>query len=191
MFTDKSGKTFRIGSAYDPTYGGGKGDLGWEPAEDRRHEVATTATCGSAASPRAWIPMARRVHIIGHNYRNSYEQTVTSYGDVFQNDNDDPPACRTSFLLEFGNAGFCSFDGKRSWGADRRPGQSIPVAEWRQEDPGTMPAGDVYGGGSPTGITYVEDSALGEIPRPAARAVSRGGMRCLATSRSRSARDSS
>lgn len=161
MFTDKTGKTFRIGSAYDPTYGGGKGDLGWEP----------TKIAGMKSDDgHVWIggftarmdPDGGRVHIIGHNYRNSYEQTVTSYGDVFQNDNDDPPACRTSFLLEFGNAGFCSFDGKRSWGADRRPGQSIPVAEWRQEDPGTMPAGDVYGGGSPTGITYVEDSALGE-----------------------------
>ena len=36
------------------------------------------------------------VQIIGHNYRNSYEQSVTSLGDVFQNDNDDPPACRVS-----------------------------------------------------------------------------------------------
>ncbi len=160
MFTDKSGKTFRIGSAYDPTYGGGKADLGWEPTKiagmksDDGHVWigGFTARMNSDGSG---------VHIIGHNYRNSYEQTVTSYGDVFQNDNDDPPACRTAFLLEFGNAGFCSFDGKRSWGADRRPGQTIPTAEWRQEDPGTMPAGDVYGGGSPTGITYVEDSALG------------------------------
>lgn len=161
MFTDKSGKTFRIGSAYDPTYGGGKADLGWEP----------TKIAGMKSDDgHVWIggftarmnPDGSGVHIIGHNYRNSYEQTVTSYGDVFQNDNDDPPACRTSFLLEFGNAGFCSFDGKRSWGADRRPGQSIPVAEWRQEDPGTMPSGDVYGGGSPTGITFVEDSALGD-----------------------------
>ena len=78
-------------------------------------------------------PDGSGVHIIGHNFRNSYEQTVTSYGDVFQNDNDDPPACRTAFLMEYGNAGFCSLDGQRSWGADRRPGQSTPVAEWPQE----------------------------------------------------------
>ena len=156
-----TGKTFRIGSAYDPTYGGGKADLGWEP----------TKIAGMKSDDgHVWIggftarmnPDGSGVHIIGHNYRNSYEQTVTAYGDVFQTDNDDPPACRTTFLLEFGNAGFCSFDGKRSWGADRRPGQSIPVAEWRQEDPGTMPSGDVYGGGSPTGITFVEESALGD-----------------------------
>ncbi len=160
VFTDKSGKTFRIGSAYDPTYNGGKGDLGWQP----------TVIAGQKSDDgHVWVggftarmnPDGTGVHIIGHNYRNSYEQTVTSYGDVFQNDNDDPPACRTAFLLEYGNAGFCSFDGQRSWNADRRPGQSIPTAEWRQEDPGTMPSGDVYGGGSPTGIAFVEDSALG------------------------------
>ncbi len=155
MFTDKSGKTFRIGSAYDAG-----GELGWQPTQiaGQKSDDGHVWIGGFTARMN---PDGTGVHIIGHNYRNSYEQTVTSYGDVFQNDNDDPPACRTAFLLEFGNAGFCSFDGQRSWGADRRPGQSIPTAEWRQEDPGTMPAGDVYGGGSPTGITYVEDSALG------------------------------
>ena len=34
QFTDKSGKTFRIGSAYDPYYGRtNPGDLGWNPRE--------------------------------------------------------------------------------------------------------------------------------------------------------------
>ena len=148
QFTDRSGKTFRLGSAYQmQNIAGQKSDDGHVyigGASYRMNPDGTDAT------------------VIGHNYRNSYEQTVTSFGDVFQNDNDDPPACRTTFLLEYGNAGFCSFDGKRSWGADRRPGQSTPVAEWRQEDPGTMPAGDVYGGGSPTGITYYEGGALGD-----------------------------
>ncbi|MFZ9855030.1 MAG: PVC-type heme-binding CxxCH protein [Limisphaerales bacterium] len=155
MFTDKSGRTFRIGSAYD----GGR-DLGWEPMKiaGMKSDDGHVWIGGFAARMN---PDGSQVRIIGHNFRNSYEQTVTSFGDVFQNDNDDPPACRTTFLLESGNAGFCSADGKRSWGADRRPGQSVPVAEWRQEDPGTMPPGDVYGGGSPTGIAFVEDSALG------------------------------
>ena len=65
-------------------------------------------------------------------------------------------------MLEYGNAGFASRDGKRSWGADKRPGQEVPIAEWRQEDPGTMPAGDVYGGGSPTGVAFYENGALGD-----------------------------
>jgi putative membrane-bound dehydrogenase-like protein len=157
LFTDKSGQTFRIGSAY--------GDGGRQPLFN------ATQIAGQASDDgHVWIggfaarmnPDGTRVRVLGHNFRNSYEQAVTSFGDVFQNDNDDPPACRTTFLMEYGNAGFCSADGQRSWGADRRPGQSIPTSEWRQEDPGTMPSGDVYGGGSPTGIAFYEDGALGK-----------------------------
>jgi putative heme-binding domain-containing protein len=80
---------------------------------------------------------------------------------VFQNDNDDPPACRVSWVMEYANFGFSSNDGQRSWQADRRPGQSTPVAEWRQDDPGMTPVGDVYGGGSPTGNVFYENGALG------------------------------
>jgi putative heme-binding domain-containing protein len=86
---------------------------------------------------------------------------VTSLGDVFQNDNDDPPACRVSWVMEYANFGFSSNDGQRTWQADRRPGQTVPVAEWRQDDPGMAPAGDVYGGGSPTGNVFYENGALG------------------------------
>jgi putative heme-binding domain-containing protein len=107
-------------------------------------------------------PDGTNVKIMGHNYRNSYEQTVNSFGDIYQSDNDDPPACRVTPIIEGGNAGFASADGKRSWGADRRPGQDVPTAEWRQEDPGTMPAGDVYGGGAPTGVAFYENGALGD-----------------------------
>ena len=106
-------------------------------------------------------PDGTNVEIIGHNYRNSYEQSVTSLGDVFQNDNDDPPACRVSWVMEYANFGFSSNDGQRSWQADRRPGQTVPVAEWRQDDPGMAPVGDVYGGGSPTGNVFYENGALG------------------------------
>ena len=106
-------------------------------------------------------PDGTNAEIIGYNYRNSYEQSVTSLGDVFQNDNDDPPACRVSWVMEYANFGFSSNDGQRTWQADRRPGQSVPVAEWRQDDPGMMPAGDVYGGGSPTGNVFYENGALG------------------------------
>jgi len=107
-------------------------------------------------------PDGTDAEIIGHNYRNSYEQAVTSFGDVFQNDNDDPPACRVSWVIEYANFGFSSNDGQRSWKADKRPGQTTQVAEWRQDDPGMTPAGDVYGGGSPTGVVYYENGALGD-----------------------------
>ena len=97
---------------------------------------------------------------IGHNFRNSYEQAVSSLGDVFQNDNDDPQACRTTWLMEYGNLGFTSKNGLRNWRVDQMPEQTTAVAEWRQEDPGVIPAGDVYGGGSPTGIAFYENGIM-------------------------------
>ena len=160
MFTDKSGKTFRIFGSYrpnpvgpfkfpnDPAAHAGK------PSDDGHVYVGGFTVRMNADGTSA--------EIIGSNYRNSYEQSVTSLGDVFQNDNDDPPACRVSWVMEYANFGFSSNDGQRTWQADRRPGQTIPVAEWRQDDPGMTPAGDVYGGGSPTGNVFYENGALGE-----------------------------
>jgi putative membrane-bound dehydrogenase-like protein len=148
QFTDKSGRTFSIGGSYlNNTYTGKKSDDG------RVYVGGFTATMD---------PDGKNTRIFGHGYRNSYEQVMTSFGDMFQNDNDDPPACRVSHVIEGGFFGFFSPDGSRSWQADKRPGQSTARAEWRQDDPTTIPAGDVYGGGAPTGITYVENSALGE-----------------------------
>jgi putative membrane-bound dehydrogenase-like protein len=147
-FTDKSGKTFYMGSPYM------LGEFAGKKSDDGHVWIG-----GFGAKMN---PDGTNVRIIGHNYRNSYEQTVTSFGEVFQSDNDDPPACRVTHVLEGGNAGFASADGKRSWSADKRPGQDTPTAEWRQEDPGTMPAGDVYGGGSPTGVAFYENGALGD-----------------------------
>ena len=146
QFTDRSGKTFRMGSPYMMQ------DIAGQKSDDGHVWIG-----GFTARMN---PDGTNVTIIGHNYRNSYEQTITSFGDVFQSDNDDPPACRVSPVMEGGNAGFASADGLRSWGADKRPGQDTPTAEWRQEDPGTMPAGDVYGGGSPTGVAFYENGAL-------------------------------
>lgn len=158
-FTDRSGRTFRIFSDYRP-----------EPIGPLRfpHDPAVYAGKPSddghvyvGGFTARMNPDGTNVEIIGHNYRNSYEQSVTSLGDVFQNDNDDPPASRVSWVMEYANFGFSSNDGQRSWRADQRPGQTIPVAEWRQEDPGITPAGDVYGGGSPTGNVFYENGALG------------------------------
>lgn len=160
LFTDRSGRTFRVGSIYDPLTSGAIPLYGWKP-EDFAGALSDDGHVYTGGFTMRMNPDVTNVEIIGFNYRNSYEQTVTSFGDIFQNDNDDPPACRTTFLLEYGNAGFFSRDGKRTWQADRRPGQSIPTAEWRQEDPGVMPAGDVYGAGAPTGIAFYEGDAFG------------------------------
>jgi putative membrane-bound dehydrogenase-like protein len=160
MFTDRSGKTFRIFGSYRPNAVGPFKDPhdpaahAGKPSDDGHVYVG-----GFSARMN---PDGTNVEIIGHNYRNSYEQSVTSLGDVFQNDNDDPPACRVSWVMEYANFGFSSNDGQRTWQADRRPGQSVPVAEWRQDDPGMTPTGDVYGGGSPTGNVFYENGALGQ-----------------------------
>ena len=154
-FTDKDGVEFLIGGPYKG--GGGEWfvdhqEVAGEPSGDGHVWVG-----GFAAKMN---PDGSGVRIIGHGFRNSYEHTVTSFGDVFQNDNDDPPACRTTWLMEGGFLGFFSPDGQRSWRADQRPGQNVPEAHWRQWDPGTLPPGDVYGGGSPTGICFYENGAL-------------------------------
>ena len=159
MFTDRSGKTFRIFGSYRPDPVGpfkfphDPAAYAGKPSDDGHVYVG-----GFTARMN---PDGTGVEIIGYNYRNSYEQSVTSLGDVFQSDNDDPPACRVSWVMEYANFGFSSNDGQRTWQADRRAGQSVPVAEWRQEDPGIMPAGDVYGGGSPTGTVFYENGSLG------------------------------
>ena len=159
-FTDKSGKTFTIFGSYTPKPIGP-----FEYPHDGQALAGSYSDDGHVYVGGFTVrmnPDGTDAEIIGHNYRNAYEQSITSMGDIFQNDNDDPPACRVSWVMEYANFGFSSNDGKRSWRADKRPGQTIPVAEWRQDDPGMTPAGDVYGGGSPTGNVFYENGALGD-----------------------------
>ncbi|HSU50985.1 MAG TPA: PVC-type heme-binding CxxCH protein [Segetibacter sp.] len=107
-------------------------------------------------------PDGTGLKVMGHNFRNSYEITPDSYGNLWQNDNDDQVVtCRTTWLMEGGNAGYFSTDGTRYWQADQRPGQDIFTAHWHQDDPGVMPAGDRSGSGAPTGIVINESDALG------------------------------
>ena len=160
VVTDKDGWTLRVGSSYN---GGSPSVTDPGPNQGGRPGLESDdghVYVGSVAL--RMNPDGSGLRPIGHNMRNSYEETVTSFGDVFQNDNDDPPACRTTWLMEYGNLGYASDDGARKWQAERRPGQPARIAEWRQEDPGTIPAGDVYGTGSPTGIAYYENGGLGD-----------------------------
>jgi putative membrane-bound dehydrogenase-like protein len=155
VFTDKSGRTFYLGGTY-----GGDGP-NW-PADHLKTSGMKSGdghvwTSGFAVR---MDPDGSNAEIVGHGYRNSYEQTLSSFGDMFQNDNDDPRACRTSFVLEYGCAGYFTRDARQRNKAVRRPGQHYSRVHWRQDDPGTMDAGDVYGGGAPTGITFYENGAL-------------------------------
>jgi len=162
VFTDRDGRTWRIGAGSqtsswwpkDPAFPDrDPKEFGGQPSDDGRVYVG-----GFIARMN---PDATGVEILAHNLRNSYENCITSFGDIFAADNDDQPACRTFAVLEGGNYGFASRDGGRSWQADRRPGQDIRTATWRQQDPGVAPAGDIYGGGAPTGIVFYENGALG------------------------------
>lgn len=107
-------------------------------------------------------PDGTGLEVIGHNFRNSYEQVITSFGDVYNNDNDDTTGSRTTRVLEGGNLGYTSDDGLETWYAGLRPGQEAHLAHWRQYDPDVQPAGDIYGDGAPTGIVVVEGDELGQ-----------------------------
>ena len=155
VFTDNSGKTFYMGGTY------GSHGPNW-PADHLRNtgRVSDDGHVWTSGFAVRMDPNGSNVEIVSHGLRNSYEQTLTSFGDLFQNDNDDPRACRTTFALEYGCAGYFTRDGKQRNKMVKRPGQDYASVHWRQEDPGTMDAGDVYGGGAPTGITFYENGAL-------------------------------
>lgn len=47
---------------------------------------------------------------VGENMRNPMDMVVTSFGDVFQSDNDDPANCRVTWLMEYGNLGYADIE---------------------------------------------------------------------------------
>ncbi len=155
MVKDKAGWTLRAGSIYT---GGSPNNLsnhGNMKSDDGKVWVG-----GLALKIK---PNGTGLQVMGHNFRNSYEVIPDSYGNLWQNDNDDQVVtCRTTWLMEGGNAGYFSTDGTRYWQADQRPGQDIFTAHWHQEDPGVMPAGDRSGAGAPTGIVMNESDLLGK-----------------------------
>ena len=157
IFKDKGGKQFFMTGAYKG--GGGEFLINHIKEAGRRSDDGHVWSSGFTARMN---DDGSDVEITGHGYRNSYEQSLNSYGDAFQNDNDDPPACRVSFIMEYGNFGYFSRDAKRFYKESKRPGQEHGSAHWRQLDPGTIDAGDIYGGGSPTGVTMYENGALGD-----------------------------
>lgn len=156
IVTDKSGWTLRAGSLYN----GGSPYM-------KHNEPRLVSDDG-----KMWVGgIALRVNsdgtgltVLGHNFRNSYEFTLDSYGNMWQNDNDDDgnKGVRVSWLMEGGNMGYFSADGSRKWQADRRPGQGTVEAHWHQADPGVIPLGDSTGSGSPTGVAFYESDLLGE-----------------------------
>ncbi|HKH59417.1 MAG TPA: PVC-type heme-binding CxxCH protein [Flavitalea sp.] len=153
--TDKAGWTLRAGSIYTGGSPYNKTNQGNQKSDDGKVWVGGLALRIN--------PDGTGLKVLAHNFRNSYEVIPDSYGNLWQNDNDDQVVtCRTSWLMEGGNAGYFSSDGTRYWQADQRPGQDVFAAHWHQDDPGVMPAGDRSGAGAPTGIVLNEGDALGK-----------------------------
>jgi putative membrane-bound dehydrogenase-like protein len=151
---DKAGWNLRSGSVY----------TGGTPY-NKKNQPAQVSDDG-----RIWVGgLAMRIgkdgaglEVVGHNFRNAYELALDSYGNMWQNDNDDGvETCRTTWLMEGGNAGFFNADGSRTWRADQKPNQDIFSSHWHQNDPGVIPAGDQTGAGSPTGVVVYEGEAFG------------------------------
>ena len=153
--TDKNGWTLRSGSLYTGGSPYNNNNEGNRKSDDGKIWVG-----GLALRIK---PDGSGLKVLGHNFRNSYEVVTDSYGNLWQNDNDDQVVtCRTTWLMEGGNAGYFSTDGTRYWQSDQWPGQDIFAAHWHQDDPGVMPAGDRSGAGAPTGIVMNESDALGK-----------------------------
>lgn len=110
---------------------------------------------------------------VGENMRNPMDMFVTSFGDMFQSDNDDPANCRVTWLMEYGNLGYADIEnGGKSWEEiakpreephfGKNPGRRTSSSHWRENYPGTIPPGNVYGIGSPVGNVFIEGTELGE-----------------------------
>ncbi len=152
---DKSGWTLRSGSIYT---GGSPFNL-----KNQGNMKSDDGNVWVGGLALRMDMQGRGLKVLAHNFRNAYELAIDSRGDLWQNDNDDQVvACRTSWLMEGGNAGYFSTDGTRTWQADQRPWQDVFTAHWHQDDPGVMPAGDKTGAGAPTGIVVNEGDALGK-----------------------------
>jgi putative membrane-bound dehydrogenase-like protein len=118
MVTDKSGWNLRSGSIYT-----GGSPYNNKNEGNRRSDDGKVWVGGLALRIN---PDGTGLKVMGHNFRNSYEVIPDSYGNLWQNDNDDQVVtCRTTWLMEGGNAGYFSTDGTRYWQADQRPGQEM------------------------------------------------------------------
>ncbi|HEV2293382.1 MAG TPA: PVC-type heme-binding CxxCH protein [Tepidisphaeraceae bacterium] len=151
--TDKSGWRLHSGSCY--VYGN-NGNTGNRKSDDGR--------VWTGGIPMRIDPDGTNLKPLAHNFRNSYETPIDSFGDIWQSDNDDDgnQGCRLAWVMEGGNYGFFSQDGTRTWRTDQRPGQNTQAAHWHSDDPGVMPPGDITGAGGPTGVVVYEGGLLPE-----------------------------
>ena len=129
-------------------------------------------------------PDGSEAEVIFQNARNPHAMTVTSFGDVFQADNDDPAHARVAWVMEHANFGYAALeDGNRSWEDSAKTWEKKTVTQeimknayerhsksslrrdeghWREHFPGVSPPGNLWGPGAPTGDYFIEGDELGE-----------------------------
>lgn len=103
--------------------------------------------------------------VVGHNFRNSYEAAVDSFGSIWQSDNDDDGhrATRINFVMEQGNHGYRDEISGGHWRGERLNREAeIPQQHWHQNDPGVVPNVLITGAGSPAGLCVYEGELLPE-----------------------------
>ncbi len=111
-------------------------------------------------------PDGKDVEVLGHNFRNNYEPSIDSYGNIWQSDNDDDgnESVRINFVMYYGNYGFLDEKSKASWTTNRiNIERTIPERHWHQNDPGVVPNVLITGAGSPAGMVYYEGDQLPEV----------------------------
>jgi len=101
--------------------------------------------------------------VLGHNFRNNYEATVDSFGNVWQSDNDDDGnlAVRLNYIMAGGNYGYLDELTGERWRKSRigeHPHRG--KRHWHQNDPGTVPNVVETGNGAPTGVAVYEGDLL-------------------------------
>ncbi|WDI44247.1 PVC-type heme-binding CxxCH protein [Bremerella sp. P1] len=104
--------------------------------------------------------------VLGHNFRNNYEVTVDSLGNLWQSDNDDDGnrGVRINYVMQYGNYGYRDQMTGAGWRDPRTNMETeVPLQHWHLNDPGVVPNLLQTGAGSPTGICFYEGDLLPKV----------------------------
>jgi len=108
-------------------------------------------------------PDGTEFETLAWNFRNNWEVTVDSFGNLWQSDNDDDGnrGVRINFVMEYGNYGYRDELTGAGWRSPRTGMHpEVPSRHWHQNDPGVVPDLLQTGAGSPTGICVYEGRLL-------------------------------
>lgn len=114
--------------------------------------------------------------VLSQNTRNTHDMSISSFGNIYQADNDDPAHARATWAMKHSNFGYASLeDGGRSWEEAAKSWEEFSVdpdllsvrrdarssqSHWRENYPGTTPPDFVFGSGAPMGNIFVENNEL-------------------------------